>query len=635
MPIFGRHRDPEPAPDKGTDTLVASTPPRGSLTASTWTFTSQDQKRWGLYPFGDVGWQAELWRLYDLIGEFRFAANWVGSACSRVRIYVAEVDENGRVQQETEDPEIAALADVVFGGPTQKAEAIRSIGIDLTVTGECFILGFDGGEEADEWFVVSGSQLRRRTGTYTWMPSTMPRRPIEPGRDLIIRLWTPHPRDNWVADSPGRGAMQVLVELERLTRYVFAQIDSRLANAGMLVIPAGMDFPDDGTSTNAAEAYMNRWVQAASMSMQGEGTAAGMVPSVAESPTDALGKWQFLDMTSQLSAQAQSLRTEAIRRLALAMDMPPEVLLGSGDTNHWQMWFVQESGIKVHVEPIMTRICEGLTQSWLKRALEFLGKDPARYTFWFDTAPLTVRPERLSDAIRLYDLKLLSGDAVRLAGDAAITDAPSQSEADRRFMQELVLRDPSLFLEPGVREVLGVEVAIENVQLNTPPPPPPVPERQGINPNTTTAIPQRSVEPGAPSGNRAASTRNGENAGPAPESLALIAGAHLLVNRALERAGGKLLTREHRGRFQHVPKTDLHTRLRVVSHDHAAELLDKAWDTLPELGRVISSDGEVDLQVLQTVLHDYTVNLLLHSHPHDPNNLVTTLERAGLIDRGL
>lgn len=628
MPLFGRHRDPEPAPvPSGSDTLTAAAP--RTLTASTWELTKKDQEKWGLYPFGNEGWMAELWRLYDLIGEFRFAANWVGSACSRVRIYVADVDENGRVQQETTDEEVAAFADTIFGGPTQKAEAIRSIGIDLTVSGECYILGLDGGREPDEWHVVSGNELLRHMGAYNWQPSSLPARPIRPGQDLIIRLWTPHPRNSWYADSPGRGALTVLLELERLTKFVFAQIDSRLANAGVLVIPSDVDFPDDGSATSAAEAYVNRWVQAASAAIQGQGTAAGIVPTVMEMPMEALGKIQFLDMASQLSAQAQSLRTEAIRRLALAMDMPPEVLLGAGDTNHWQMWFVQESGIKVHVEPVMTRICEGLTRSYLRRVLLAAGKDPDRYTFWFDTAPLTVRPERLQDAVNMYNLKLVSGDAVRLAGDAAISDAPSDEELLARNLWELVLRDSTLFYEAGVREALGI-----NIEITAPPTVdaaqggdglPPIPQRTGTDQRTTTPIPERSIADGAPADRQVN--------GPAPESLALIAGSHLMVQRALERAGGKLLTREFRGRFQQVPRMDLHTRVKVTDNDHASVLLDGAWDNLPELAKIVGD--EVDLSQLESTLDTYTRQLLLASHPHEPNNLVASLERAHLIDRGL
>lgn len=625
MPLFGRHKALEPTPDQGTSTLVASSP-RKALTAATWQLTTDDQRKWGLFPFGNTeGWATELWRLYDLIGEFRFAANWVGSACSRVRIYVAEVDENGRVQQETTNEQIAAYADVIFGGPTQKAEAIRSIGVDLTVAGECYILGLDGGNEPDEWHVVSGQELRRHVGGYNWAPSLLPEREITPGQDLIIRLWTPHPRNSWYADSPGRGAMTVLLELERLTNYVFAQIDSRLANAGLLVIPSDLDFPDDGTANSAAEAWMNRWVQAASAAIQGQGTAAGVVPSVMDVPADALGKIQFLELTSQLSAQAQSLRSEAIRRLALAMDMPPEVLLGAGDTNHWQMWFVQESGIKVHVEPIMTRICEGLTKSYLRRVLMASGEDPDRYTFWFDTAPLTVRPERLQDAINLYNLKLVSADTVRLAGDAAISDAPSEDELLKRNLWELVLRDTSLIYDPGFREALGVKIDIVAPAPEVGPGNPPIPARTGTDQRTTTPMPERSIADGAP--------QDSQVNGPAPESLALIAGSHLLVQRALERAGGKLLTREFRGRFQQVPRMDLHTRVKVTDNDHASVLLDGAWDNVAELAKIVGED--VDLDKLRGTLDIYTRQLLLASHPHEPNNLVASLERAQLIDRGL
>jgi hypothetical protein len=36
------------------------------------------------------------------------------------------------------------------------------------------------------------------------------------------------------------------------------------------------------------------------------------------------------------------LRREAVERLAIGLDMPPEVLLGLGDSNHWSAWQVDE-----------------------------------------------------------------------------------------------------------------------------------------------------------------------------------------------------------------------------------------------------------------------------------------------------
>src|SRR6188474_1015784 len=118
----------------GRQRVPAVTPPAhespASMIASAIRLTNLDGRGWRSYKFGDDSWQQEVWRLYDIIGELRFVANWIGSACSRVRIYVAEVDANGRVQKEVEKKKIAGLADTLFGGPPHKSEALRMLGIN-------------------------------------------------------------------------------------------------------------------------------------------------------------------------------------------------------------------------------------------------------------------------------------------------------------------------------------------------------------------------------------------------------------------------------------------------------------------------------------------------------------------------
>ena len=95
--------------------LPPATPPqevhRRSLVAAAARITNLEGRAFQAYKFGDDSWQPECWRLYDVIGELRFVANWVGSACSRVRIYVAEVDENGRIQQMRESYDMKSLTD--------------------------------------------------------------------------------------------------------------------------------------------------------------------------------------------------------------------------------------------------------------------------------------------------------------------------------------------------------------------------------------------------------------------------------------------------------------------------------------------------------------------------------------------
>ena len=108
-----------------------------------------------------------------------------GLSLSRVRIYVAEVDKNGRVQQETEKEKVASLADTLFGGPNEKAEAIRALGVNLTIAGDAYIIGKSVSQsDQDEWFVLSCSELKRyaRTGRVSTPTSWVSPRPWTPTR---------------------------------------------------------------------------------------------------------------------------------------------------------------------------------------------------------------------------------------------------------------------------------------------------------------------------------------------------------------------------------------------------------------------------------------------------------------------
>lgn len=605
---------------------------------------------WTNFRFGDDSWQQEAWRFYDIIGELRFAANWIGSCCSRVRIYAAEVDKNGRVQQETTDVKVAALVDSLFGGPASKAEAMRMLGINLTVAGDAYVIGRSkgGGEDDDEWYVCSNSELRRLgrgAGTYYGFVNADGKflggdyNKLDPERDIIIRIWTPHPRRNLWADSPTRGALPMLWEIEKLTKFVFAQINSRLVSAGVLWIPKETSFPDlEGDSANGAEALTDHFVRVASMELKGEGTAAGMVPMVAEVPGDSLGKIQLTQFVSELSQQARELREEALARFATAMDMPPEILKGTGDTNHWSSWHVEESAVKVHIEPLMTRICDGLDKGYFKAALEAINKDPEKFILWYDTTPLTVRPQKLQDTQNLYKDRIVSRQAVLDAGDYKETDAPSEEEDNRRFFEEVVLRDTNQLNSPSVRKILGLpdDFQMAPAQQGQGPPPPPAPPT-GIEPTGPAPLPQGSTAEGAPtevqnnSGNVGTPPPTGVVAStsvPAWATLAVAANAAVL--RALELAGKRLLGPAERGRYTTVPAYELHTKIKVKGVDHAQKILVGAWDHLPFLYSMF--DLWVDSETLQNTLETYCIELLVSGTPHQVHLLGDRLRERRLVN---
>jgi len=623
---------------------VASPAPHDSppsLVASAARIRSLDGMGWRSYKFGDDTWQTEAWRLYDIIGELRFVANWIGSACSRVRIYVAQVDENGRVQKEVTNKKIPGLADSLFGGPPHKAEALRALGINLTIAGDAYVIGRGTDYESDEWFVLSCSELKRyaRTGvvemtTYDGTPEK-----LNPETDIIIRMWTPHPRRGLWADSPTRAAMPMLWEIERLTRYVFAQIDSRLFSAGLLPIPKETSFPDDDTEIPGAEGLTSLLMKVGSTGLKGEGTAAGVMPTIVEMPTEALGKIELVTFGSDLSKQAMDLRAEALRRFALAMDIDPSILTGAGEANHWGAWQIMEGQINVHIVPLMVRICDALTTAYLQPALKAIKEDPDRYVFWYDTAPLTVRPERLKDTREMYDAGLVSKATVLLSGDYKISDAPDDTEDLLRFTRELMLRDPNLFQIAAVRKVAGFTEEIlpagTVVTPQTPapgmggagPPPPPAPPT-GISATPGAPIPQETSAINAPGGPPAAPAA--VTASASTVSRFFLANATVL--RAMELAGKKLAGNVNRSlctQFNIQPH-ELHTKIHVNDEEHAHKLLAGAWDHLSLLAAHV--DPDMDTTALRTALDGYCTTLLVREKPHHPELLAEYLRRMGLLD---
>lgn len=645
MILWSRNRDNDLA---AVNKAVVPTAPARSLVASAIKVNFEDIS-YNTYRFRDETWQRELWRLYDLIPEFRYSASWVGNCCSQVRIYVADVDKLGRVQKECTKPKIAALSDAVLGGPSSKAESLRSLGINMTVAGEAYIVGKPREDDVDEWFILSSTEIRRARQNRQWGDKIYPE-VFNQGPGVVTRVWTPHPQRIWCADSPARSCQPVLRELEQLTKYIFSQIDSRLVSAGLLIIPNNLDLPDDGSNNSAGESLMIRLATAGAASLRGEGTALGVLPHIVEAdPADIERGFKLLQFDSELSKQALELRAEAIRRLGIGLDMPPEVLEGQGTSNHWNGYLVEGIGIKIHIEPLMTRICDALNKAYLKPALKLLDEDPTRYTFAYDTSPLSVRPQRLTDALNLYEKGELTGEALREAGYFKASDAPTDEDRARTFVKELLLRDPQLIQNQAVRELAGIteEMLPQEAMIMPTPggpmgqggggigmgpsgPPPPPPPPTGIQSELPPPMPDTmDKEPAPPTGIQAGASTGGDLATMSGHDMALVMVAESTVRRALEMAGKRLLNKTNRDRWPDIPSFELHTRIRVADAAHAFRLLNGAWEQLPALVDML--DSEVDPEKLRRSLARYCSLVLVQGVAHDSRNLLSLMQAEELV----
>jgi hypothetical protein len=443
-----------------------------ALTAAAVPINLGDAASWQMFKLGDHRWQWEAWRHYDICGEMRFVVNWIGNAISRCRMYAADVADDGTVGDETSDLQAKLIAETMFGTPAAKAQAQRMMGINMMVAGDVFIVaeGYqqakDGQPAKDKWYVASSSEVYRRGD------DIMVRRSITHGggnykldaeKDLLIRAWNPHPRRHDAADSTVRAILPVLREMEQCTKRVFAELDSRLAGAGILLLPDNIDFPRPPQENpgvpqrSGVEGFADLLQRTMATSMQQRDNAAAIVPIILQVATDALDKIKHLTLDSTISEHISTMRKDAVERLGMGLDIPPEVLSGMGKSNHWSSWQIEESSIKVHIEPLLIQLADALNVGYYQPALKVAGiPNPEKKTLWFDITALTVRPNRSDQALQFAEKEFISAKAARDNASFTDDDAPDDKELKYNLVKALVLAQPAYAGDPEVQKILGL-----------------------------------------------------------------------------------------------------------------------------------------------------------------------------------
>ncbi|GIE28966.1 hypothetical protein Ait01nite_020110 [Actinoplanes italicus] len=564
-------------------------------------------------------WQEEAWGHYEECGEFSFVVDLIAKAMSRARLYVTQVNDDGRpVESPDEAPE--GVNDSLLGGPSKQAELLKEIGIQLGVPGECYLIGEverspDGTPtDRETWLIASVDELQERQGVYVIDPGDGPRE-LVPDETVIVRIWVPNPRKHALPRSQAQANLRVLRLIERLTQYVQSQIDSRLAGAGILMIPNELTFaapeseanPEDGVST-----FLAALTEAMTTAVKDRDSVAALVPIVVQGPAEHLEKARLLSFATELSASVPSMLDGAIRRLALGLDAPPEMLLGMSQANHWSAWMTDEATIKYHVESKLELVCAALTQQMLWPALEGVVDDPRLWVVWYDTSELTQTPDKGGDAKDLYGLGEISGEALRRETGFGNEDAPTDAERELRRLLDIIRAVPASgpHLIPRLLQVAGIDITLdpEILARTADPEPGPVEPAADDQPALEEPSSGDTEDRGPP---EAAVTAASEPA----RTEALIAACEALVLRALETAGKRHLGR---ARYQHsaLEPWELHT-VRPAAKSQLGKLLTGAFATVPHVAERLG----VDAQHLTMVLTAYVGGLLIAGARHDVDQL--------------
>lgn len=401
----------------------------------------------------NLSWQEEAWGYYDSGGDLWFAVNWRANALSRIRLRAAKLDPESSEPEFLDDGPAAELVGQLAGGIGGQAAIMKKFGQLLGVPGEGNLIIFDKDaarvvevRSNDDVRVAPRSRPRQfqvRQGEADW--ETLP---VE---SLVVRIWDPDPRESWRPTSMTRACLVYLREIDYYNRKIIAQLLSRLASNGFLLIPEEVTFPVNPAFKDAPDPFIAEIVDIASKAIRNPGTASAAIPIPLRVPAEFIERFRHLIVANEVSEADLNNRDRAVARLAATLDMPQEVVTGLGDTNHWNAAGLDAEGVKKHISPTAEIICHGLTEGYLRPMLEAAGEDTGNIIVWYDPSELTAKPDLSDRAVQLNDKMLIDDEAARREAGFDQSDAPDPDE-----LQKMLLRQR--FIAGGAFDATALEV---------------------------------------------------------------------------------------------------------------------------------------------------------------------------------
>jgi hypothetical protein len=390
-------------------------------------------------------WQSDAWGYRDMIGELRFAFQFLSRAVARVRFFAAEILPD-------EDDPIAFSDDSTLPADLRKAaqEELQRLPLssgyhftgvlaeNLCVAGETWLHGYiDPDSGSEQWEALSVDEVApsaagtisiRRYGT-GYLED------VDPDSEEMLRLWQPHPRYKNLADSPMRALLDVCEEVVLAGREIRAASRSRIAGNGILKAPHGLTLlnanKDDTTEIGDGSAFMAELTAALLAPIANEGDPGSVAPVVVQGEAEDLKEFQHMRIERAVAEDLLERVQQWMTRLARGLDIPPEILSGLGDSNHWSAWQIDASTYRYHIDPVVRIFADSLAMGFLRPALRargFAAADIERITIWRDAGNLTENPNRGQDAKDAFDRGGISWAALRKALGFNDDDAPDDEE---------------------------------------------------------------------------------------------------------------------------------------------------------------------------------------------------------------
>lgn len=382
-------------------------------------FTRADTSR-----LREEDWQVRAWQVYDRLPAVFYMTRYRSDIASKIEYFV------GIVEDPSEDPTVdekqGSKVLEAEGGPELLRRLVSEMVVHWDVPGEGYLTRFD---EEPFWRVLSTQELKKEGKRFIWGDEDNELGTID--GDNVYRVWDPHPRFHWQADSPTRHIIEDAEELILIGRESKARSMSRLS-AGILWIPENVEVSPYGSDESGDEDdFARELTTRMAAPLSDAGSAASLVPWVISAHREDIAGARHMTFARDWDINLE-LRRELLRSIATGLDLPPEILTGIADLNHWSAWLVSEMAVSQHVLPTVDAILDSLTVNWFRPLLEASGVDPDLFVLWRDPSPATVPPDQSDVALRAFELGAIGGKAVRRVINMDEEDAPDDEDRANR-----------------------------------------------------------------------------------------------------------------------------------------------------------------------------------------------------------
>jgi hypothetical protein len=454
--------------------------PRGALVASATVINPQEGQRL-TKASRNREWQRASFGYARALPEVGFALRFLANNSGHVRLIVGdrrpgadEVEElnddygiadptTGALDDDTLPPDLVEAArqalDLLTGAsPSGGGSAILApIVRNLETVGEYYLVGrydptANSGRGAETWAIHSISEVRFEDGKLPGSPDTLPDGTpfprgyfrlitgegrtaesvdLDPTTTTVVRGWTADAEWSAEPDSPMRSLVGVCERLLLIEKGDDAALRSRAAGNGMVLWPEELDtIPDDADDED--DDFDRDFVTQLTTPLTLDGSAAQVVPMIKRGAYQYLDRVRHLTFGRPLDPLTSDRETKLLARLGIGLDVPPEVITGLADTNHWNAWQITSDLFRHHQEPITIAAVEGLSIGYLRARLTAANRwDPGlirRLVIWYDASDLIAPADMSAAADAAHDRGLITDAAYRALRGIGEEHAPPDEQ---------------------------------------------------------------------------------------------------------------------------------------------------------------------------------------------------------------